>query len=37
MNINLTLGMQALIFALFIWFCATFIWPALMRAIEARR
>lgn len=37
MNINLTMGMQALIFALFIWFCAAFIWPALMRAVEARQ
>lgn len=37
MNINLTLGMQALIFALFIWFCAKFIWPVLMRAIAARQ
>ena len=37
MNINLTLGMQALIFALFIWFCAKFVWPPLMRAIEARQ
>jgi F-type H+-transporting ATPase subunit b len=36
-NINLTLGMQALIFALFIWFCAKFVWPPLMRAIEARQ
>src|SRR5215471_7834883 len=37
MNLNLTLAMQALIFALFIWFCAAFIWPALMRAIAARQ
>jgi F-type H+-transporting ATPase subunit b len=37
MNINLTLGMQALIFALFIWFCARFIWPVLMQAIAARQ
>ena len=37
MNINLTLFMQAAIFAIFIWFCATFIWPALMRAIETRQ
>jgi len=37
MNINLTLGMQALIFALFIWFCAKFIWPVLMDAIAARQ
>jgi F-type H+-transporting ATPase subunit b len=37
MNLNLTLAMQAVIFAVFIWFCAAFIWPALMRAIEARQ
>ena len=37
MNINLTLLMQAVIFALFIWFCARFIWPVLMRAIGARQ
>ena len=37
MNINLTLFMQAAIFALFIWFCARFIWPVLMRAIGERQ
>ena len=37
MNINLTLLMQAVIFAIFIWFCAQFIWPVLMRAIENRQ
>jgi F-type H+-transporting ATPase subunit b len=37
MNINLTLFMQAVIFALFIWFCARFIWPVLMRAIGERQ
>jgi F-type H+-transporting ATPase subunit b len=37
MNINLTLLMQAVIFAIFIWFCASFIWPVLMRAIEVRQ
>src|SRR2546428_5872027 len=37
MNINLTLLMQAVIFAIFIWFCAKFIWPVLMRAIEERQ
>jgi len=37
MNINLTLLMQAAIFGLFIWFCATFIWPVLMRAIGERQ
>src|SRR5205814_8311651 len=37
MNINLTLLMQAVIFLIFIWFCAKFIWPVLMRAIEERQ
>jgi F-type H+-transporting ATPase subunit b len=37
MNINLTLFMQAAIFALLIWFCARFIWPVLMGAIGARQ
>jgi F-type H+-transporting ATPase subunit b len=37
MNINLTLLMQAVAFAAFIWFCARFIWPPLMRAIDTRQ
>jgi F-type H+-transporting ATPase subunit b len=37
MNITLTLFVQAAIFFLFIWFCATFIWPVLMRAIGSRQ
>jgi len=37
MNINLTLLMQAVAFGAFIWFCARFIWPPLMRAIETRQ
>lgn len=37
MNLNLTLFVQAITFAVFIWFCATFIWPYLMRAIETRQ
>lgn len=37
MNINLTLLMQAASFAAFIWFTARFVWPPLMRAIEARQ
>lgn len=37
MNINLTMLMQAVAFAVFIWFCAKFIWPPLMRAIETRQ
>ena len=37
MNINLTIVAQAVTFALFIWFTARFIWPFLIRAIEARQ
>ena len=37
MNINLTLIMQAIGFGVFIWFCAKFIWPPLMRAVETRQ
>ena len=37
MNINLTLIMQAAAFAAFIWFTAKFVWPPLMRAVEARQ
>jgi len=37
MDINLTLFMQAAAFAAFIWFTARFVWPPLMRAIDARQ
>ena len=37
MNINLTLLMQAVAFAAFIWFTARFVWPHLMRAIDERQ
>ena len=37
MNINLTLIMQAVAFAAFIWFTARFVWPPLMNAVEKRR
>ena len=37
MNFNLTLIMQAVAFTAFIWFCARFIWPPLMRAIDTRQ
>lgn len=37
MNINATLLAQAVVFALFIWFTAKFVWPHLIRAIEARQ
>lgn len=37
MNINLTLFAQALTFAAFIWFTVKFVWPYMLRAIEARQ
>ena len=37
MNINLTLLMQAVAFGIFIWLCAKYIWPHLMRVIEERQ
>jgi F-type H+-transporting ATPase subunit b len=37
MSFNLTLIAQAAAFALFIWFTVKFIWPPLLRAIEARQ
>jgi len=37
MSFNLTLIAQAIAFALFIWFTARFVWPPLLRAIEARQ
>ncbi|MDR2219652.1 MAG: F0F1 ATP synthase subunit B [Methylobacillus sp.] len=37
MDINLTLIAQAVTFAILIWFTVKFIWPPLLRAIEARQ
>jgi F-type H+-transporting ATPase subunit b len=37
MSFNLTLIAQAVAFALFIWFTVKFVWPPLLRAIEARQ
>ena len=37
MNINFTLFAQAIVFAAFIWFTVKFVWPPLLRAIEARQ
>lgn len=37
MNINLTLLAQAVVFFAFIWFTVKFIWPPMLRAIEARQ
>jgi F-type H+-transporting ATPase subunit b len=37
MNINISLFAQAAVFAAFIWFTIRFVWPPLLRAIEARQ
>jgi F-type H+-transporting ATPase subunit b len=37
MDINLTLVMQAIAFAVFVWLTAKFLWPPLMGAIENRQ
>jgi F-type H+-transporting ATPase subunit b len=37
MSFNLTLIAQAAAFALFIWFTVKFVWPPMLRAIEARQ
>ncbi|MBU3735729.1 MAG: F0F1 ATP synthase subunit B [Methylobacterium sp.] len=37
MNINLTLLMQAVSFAVLIWFTVKFVWPPLLNAIETRQ
>lgn len=36
MNINLTLIGQSLTFFIFVWFCAKFVWPALMDVMAER-
>lgn len=36
MNINLTLIGQTLTFFVFVWFCAKFVWPALVAVMEER-
>ena len=36
MNINLTLIGQTLTFFVFVWFCAKFVWPALISVMEER-
>jgi len=36
-NINLTLIGQLVSFAVFVWFCAKFVWPPLMNAMEERQ
>jgi F-type H+-transporting ATPase subunit b len=37
MNLNLSLVAQAITFAAFIWFTVKFVWPPMLRAIEARQ
>ena len=37
MNLNLTLVAQAITFTVFIWLTVKFIWPHMLRAIEARQ
>ena len=37
MNLNLTLIAQAVTFTAFIWFTVKFVWPFMLRAIEARQ
>jgi F-type H+-transporting ATPase subunit b len=36
MDLNFTLVAQAVVFAVFIWFTARFVWPPLMRAVDER-
>lgn len=37
MNLTFTIVVQAIVFALFIWFVAHFIWPWMLQKIEARQ
>jgi len=37
MNLNFSLIAQAIAFAAFIWFTVKFVWPPMLRAIEARQ
>ena len=37
MNINLTLVVQMLVFAVFVWFTMKFVWPPLVKALEDRQ
>ncbi len=37
MDINLTLVIQMLVFAAFVWFTMTFVWPPLSKALEERQ
>jgi F-type H+-transporting ATPase subunit b len=37
MNLNFTLVAEAIAFSAFIWFTVRFVWPPMLRAIEARQ
>ena len=37
MNINMTLFGQMATFAVFVWFCMKFVWPALTRILDERK
>jgi F-type H+-transporting ATPase subunit b len=37
MNINATLIAQAIMFAIFVWFCMRFVWPPIVNALESRK
>lgn len=36
MNINATLFLQAIVFAIFVWFTMTWIWPPIAKALDER-
>jgi len=37
MNINLTLVLQMIAFAAFVWFCMKFVWPPIVNALAERK
>lgn len=37
MNINLTLFLQMIAFAAFVWFCMRFVWPPIVKALAERK
>ncbi len=37
MNINLTLFLQMIAFAVFVWFCMKFVWPPIVNALAERK
>lgn len=37
MNFNATFIGQIVVFAIFVWFCAKFVWPPIMDAMQARQ